>query len=535
MDSYCFPSTQLPGASKLYSAYLSDFERLRAFYFHPPQLRVAARESKKRAPGTEALSAVVEILRGQNAQVGHDASVTANLDRLQKGAVAVVTGQQAGLLTGPAYTIHKAATAIGVARALTQQGVQAVPVFWMATEDHDVEEVNQSVLLHRGELVTLQVRPEAGDQGRSVGSIALGSEASAVARRAIEVLGGPDTEAVTAIIESAVRPEETFGSSFAKLLSQIFAGRGLILLDPCGPGMHRLAIPVLRQAIEGGREWTERLLARNQALERAGFHAQVKVTESSTPLFLKVEGKRTAIRYRGEKFLAGAASFTKQELRQKLEERPEDFSANALLRPVVQDSLLPTAVFIAGPAEIAYLAQSEVLYREALGRMPVVLARAGFTLVEPHVARLLKKYDLRVEDAFAGAGAIRRRLEQKSLPGRLTGQLEKGEVEMRAMLRKLSCALRKLDPTLEGAVNTTERKMLYQLGKLRDKTARAQAFRSGVVAQHEQALVNSLFPHKGPQERTLCMLPFLARHGRHILDHWETRATETGMHHVFFL
>lgn len=532
MHSYCFPSSELPGASKLFTAYLHDFRRVAAFYERAPSLEGALRAAGAAAIPAETRREVVAMLRRQSAELGGDASVDKNLARLQNGAVAVVTGQQAGLLTGPAYTIHKAVTAIAVARWLTAHGVDAVPIFWIATEDHDLAEVNQSHWLHRGEIETLRVAPAAHDEGRSVGALPLGRAATHVARRAIELLEGPESDALADLIEKAVRPEETFASSFAKLMADVFAGRGLILLDPRAPELHRLAAPLFRGAITQRADLTAKLLARGKALEKAGFHVQVKVTETSTPLFLNVEDKRVALRQRGEKLAAGERTFSEAELLAHLDAHPENFSGNALFRPVVQDALLPTAAFIVGPAETAYLAQSEVLYREVLGRMPVVLPRASFTIVEPHVARLLKKYGLKVEDVLAGPAKVRRHLERSALPAGLAARFAKSEKELRALLKKLTPAVTKLDKTLQGAAATAERKMLFQFAKLRDKAARARAFRSSVLAQHEQMLVNSLAPHKAPQERTWSMLPLLARHGLALLDELERHATEPGKHYV---
>jgi bacillithiol biosynthesis cysteine-adding enzyme BshC len=535
MESHCLSSAQLPGSSKLYAAFLNDFARVASWYGHPPHLESALGDGRNARVAPQTLSRLLEILRAQNCSFSSDASVAQNLDRLQRGAVAVVAGQQAGLLTGPAYTIHKAATAIAVARELTRRGLDAVPVFWMATEDHDLAEVNRSIWLDDGTLHELRVSPSATEAGRSVGAIPLGSAAAAVARQAISLLKGPDAGAIAAMLAEALRPGETFGSSFAKLLARIFYGRGLILLDPAAPEIHRLAAPLLRSAIASAAHWNEQVLARNQALERAGFHVQVKVTEASTALFLHVQGKRTALRLRAGQFVAAHLAFSAEQLVEELDRRPEDFSANALFRPVLQDSLLPTAAFVAGPAEIAYLAQSAVLYQDVLGRMPVVLPRAGFTLVEPHVARILKKYGLTPEAVITGAASVRRRIEAASLPQSLAGRFEEGEKEMRARLRRLAPALGKLDRTLLGALRTGERKMLYQWRKLRQKAERAHSQRGNLVERHTHVLLHSLFPHHAPQERSLCMLPLLARHGLRLLDTLEQAAAETGTHRIVYL
>jgi uncharacterized protein YllA (UPF0747 family) len=280
---------------------------------------------------------------------------------------------------------------------------------------------------------------------------------------------------------------------------------------------------------------TSALLARGKELEKAGFHAQVKVTARSTLLFYEVEGQRQALRQNGSQLAAGTAQVSEGELRASLDASPESFSANALLRPVVQDSILPTAAYIGGSAEIAYLAQSQVIYERLLRRMPAVLPRAGFTLVDAHAAKLLSRYGLSVREVMAGRQGVRRKMEHAALPPGLVRQFDKGEKELTALLRKLRAPLRKLDRTLEGALDTAERKMLYQFLKLRGKAGRAENQRTGVLDRHEQTLVEMLYPHHAPQERAHSLLPWLARFGPTLLDELASRARGGGQHQVLSL
>jgi len=535
MEPHCFPATELPGCTKLFHAYLNTFDRVARFYSHAPKVENAAAYARTFAFSAETRAAVTEVLRAQNTALGSDASVAKNIAALAQGAFAVVTGQQTGLLTGPAYSIYKAVTAMAVAKKLTAQGVPCVPVFWMASEDHDFAEVAQTHWLHAAGMEDLQLAADPAMEGHSVGEIALGEPVRALANHAAELLSGPDAEAIAGMMREAVLPQETFASSFGKLLARIFRGHGLILLDPRAPELHRLAAPAFRHAITNRAKLTAGLLARGKELERSGFHVQVKVTESSTALFLNINGKRMPLRQRGDKLTAGTTSFAEAELLTQLEKHPERFSGNALFRPVIQDSLLPTVAYVAGPGEIAYYAQSEVLYRAVLGRMPVILPRAGFTLVEPHVARLLSKYKIDVKDVLTGPTKLRATLERQTLPIGLAKCFAAQEKELAAFLKKLTPALRKLDKTLTGASATAERKMLYQLRKLRDKTARANAFRSAVLARHQEMLNDALYPHAQPQERVLCLLPFLARHGLDLIARLEKLASPAGQHQTIFL
>lgn len=527
-----FPITELPGSTRLLDAYLNDFPRVSSFYAHPPKLESVKSVARAlRFPG-ETRRAAVAILREQNAIWGNDPSVAQQIDALGDGACAVVTGQQVGLLTGPAYSFYKAITAIAVAKKLSAQGLRSVPIFWMATEDHDFSEVAQAHWAHAEGLTEFHLPADSAFSSRRVGQIPLGNAVLDIAKHAVATLSGPDSDQVAAMVEECLRPTETFASSFARLIARAFRGHGLILLDPSHPGFHRLVIPQFQNGIEHCEKFTRLLLQRGEELERQKFHAQVKVTESSKPMFLELGQERIALRKRGAKFFAGEASFEMGELLDILTREPERFSGNALLRPVIQDSLLPTVAYVAGPAEIAYYAQSEVLYRELLGRMPVILPRASFTLLEPHAERVLKKYELELRDALVSPAKLRARLERVSLPPGLVSWFAKEEKALGIAWRSLRTPLTKLDSTLAGAADRAERKMLYQLRKLRDQTGRAAALRSDVVARHAKILENSLFPHGAPQERVLSLLPFLAKYGFDLIDNLEKRALAFGQHQI---
>jgi uncharacterized protein YllA (UPF0747 family) len=195
-------------------------------------------------------------------------------------------------------------------------------------------------------------------------------------------------------------------------------------------------------------------------------------------------------------------------------EEPENFSPNALLRPVMQDFLLPTVAYIGGPAEISYLAQSEVLYRNLLGRMPVLLPRAGFTMVDTKAQRLLKQYEIEVEDVWHGPQELRKRLSKASLPENIASLLEDNAREIKVRLQQWSDAVSVLDPTLKSAVETAQEKIGYQTEKLQEKIGRALDQKQHVLAAHEEFLSNLLYPNKTLQSRELSFLPFVARWGK---------------------
>lgn len=529
MECRSLPFRQLPHQSKLFLQFLDNFSSIKQFYGHPPTLAAVKKAAQSLEYPRERRAGVTEILREQNATLGAGDATRANLDRLANGAVAVVSGQQVGLFGGPAYAIYKAVSAIQVAQELTRAGVDAVPVFWMATEDHDLDEVRTSTWFHQGKLTRFEL-PGNGDAGRPVGQITLGVQVAEMVHEASRILTASGGEFVARLFREAYGVQETYGSAFGKLFASLFAEQGLILLDPLDARLHRVGADVLQRAVAEREELNGALLARGKDLDTAGFAAQVKVTARSSLIFSMADGMRQPISLSGAKFVCGNESWSREELVRAVQAEPEKFSPNALLRPVLQDFLLPTAAYIAGPAEIAYFAQAEVIYKKLLGRMPVILPRAAFTILDAKAEKLLRRYDLRVEDVWRGSQEVRRRMETSSVPLTLGRNFDKTVKESARMLAQLKKQIVRLDPTLGGAVETAQKKIAFQLDKLKRKTGKAQALKSGLIAAHQEFLESLLYPHKVLQSRELCFLPILASWGMGGLKELQSLARSSKQH-----
>jgi len=514
MESHCLRLAELPRTTKLFSAFLDDFARVAQFYPHEPNLEGVIASAKEVNFDPQVRSEVVAILRIQNRTLGSGPATDGNLDRLANGAVAIVTGQQVGLFGSPAYSFYKALEAIRTAERLSARGIEAVPVFWLATEDHDLAEVNHSFWLTKTGLERFEIETSPESAGR---------------------LEGPGVKEVERALREAYAPGENFGSAFGKLFARLLSKYGVILFDPLDPGLHRIAALVFRRAIDEDASLREALRARGKALEKAGFHTQVKVTGRSTLLFMNVDGKREPIRAAGDKFAAGGITISSGELLHAIDQTPELFSPNVLLRAIVQDTLLPTVAYIGGPAEIAYMAQVEVVYGKLMKRMPAILPRPGFTLVLPYVARLLKKYGLSLSDILQGRQRLGAILAAGSLTKGLARRFEQDEKTLQKALKGLEKPLERLDKSLLGALSTAERKMLYQFAKLRRKAGSAEGLRSGVLERHEQILLDSLFPQRALQERCLCLLPFIASFGTELLDELYKHTASPPEHHILYL
>jgi bacillithiol biosynthesis cysteine-adding enzyme BshC len=517
MEFQYIPAAKLPHTTFLYRAFLEDFRSVSEFYSHPPSFEGAAEAAREVRYPAETRAKVAARLRTQNLQFGSNPAVTQNLDRLAAGAVAVVTGQQVSLFSGPSYTLYKALTAIRLAEELTAAGTPAVPIFWLAGEDHDFAEVNHCFWPSGEGLAEFELQC-ADARGQSVGAIHLGEGVAELVSRAVTQLHGPGAETVAAALRASYTADQTFSSALGRLIARLLGDKGLILLDPLDAELHQIAVPVYLRALDEHGALSQQLMSRTAMLTERGFHAQVKVGEQATLLFWSLDRQRLPVRSVKGKFRVGEREFSGAEMRAAIEKAPRDFSGNVLLRPVVQDTLLPTTAYIAGPAETAYFAQVSVVHAHLMGRMPAILPRASATIVEPRIARLLDKYKLSLLDAVGGILRLRDLMEREALPRELADLFATGETTLQELLDRLRPPLEKLDKTLLGALETAESKMLHQYQSLAQKAGKASAFRAGVVEAHEKEISAVLYPDGQLQERIHCLLPEIAAHGPELLD-----------------
>ncbi|HEY0701887.1 MAG TPA: bacillithiol biosynthesis cysteine-adding enzyme BshC [Candidatus Acidoferrales bacterium] len=522
MEPHCISFREIPQTTKIYSSFLDDFEHVAKYYAYAPNIEGVVDAARNVQLDPAVRKGVVEVLREQNRKFAPggvtEAATEKNLERLAAGAVAVVTGQQVGLFGGPAYSLYKAITAASYAAELTNRGIDAVPVFWLATEDHDLAEINHAAWNSRAGFSEFKVEASEAKEGKRVGEILLGEGITALVAGAVGTLEGADAEKIATALRESYTPNETYGSAFGKLLARLLVGRGIVFIDPLDVRLHRLSARVYRRALDESDALREALMARSKELESGGLHAQVKVAAESTLLFYNVNGVREPLRVRGGKFHAGQATFTVEELRAAIESAPDAFTPNVLLRPIVQDTLLPTAAYVGGPAEVAYMAQAEVVYQKLLGRMPAILPRSSFTVIEPGMDRILDKFELSFRDVTRGRQHLRTRMEQKFLPAALAEKFEKDEKALQELLAGYREPISKLDASLAGSLELAEQKILHQFGTLKAKAGRAESMRNDVLDRKEKMIFDALYPHHELQERTVSALPWLAAYGGEFLD-----------------
>jgi bacillithiol biosynthesis cysteine-adding enzyme BshC len=523
------PFDQIPQQSKLFLDYLRDPLALRNFYPEAVQHHydLPGRRDHVLANYRTDRTRLCGALERMNRKWGASEKTLQMIARLgESDCIAVVTGQQAGLFSGPLYTIYKALSAIKLAECLTQRGVKAVPVFWIASEDHDFEEVATAEFITRDcGLGSTSISAEIHQDGLPVGRVKLNETIGTVVDDLLR--GLPQTEFgndVRSILNDSYAPQAGFSDAFARMMARLTAGRGLILLDPLDTDLKQMAAPLYADAARRAADIASAIVSRSHELERAGYHAQVSASENSFPLFLHDDaGVRQALtRNSSGRYQTKAAKandgHTAEELADWAQREPDRFSPNVTLRAVVQDYLLPTIAYYGGSAEIAYFAQTSEVYRVLDRPATPILPRASLTFVEKHTWRSLDRYNVKLQDFFAGPDHVMASVVTRYLGKETSAAFERTTETFKKELDDLQDQLRQVDPTLADALDKGRRKINYQIEGLRARFNRSQVARDEAVKRQLEHAFDLLYPKKALQERHINITSFVARHGFYFVD-----------------
>ena len=539
------PFDLIPHQSRLFLEYLKDPIALRNFY--PSAVRFH-HELQERVP--EVLGAyrvnrhrVCDALEAMNHSWGAGEATQKNIELLRESdCIAVVSGQQAGLFTGPLYTVYKALSAVKLAGCLQQRNTKAVPVFWIAAEDHDFAEVAKAEFIGRDcQLKSVAVSESLHREGQPVGQVRLDESIDAVVNELFELLPASEFAGdMKTLVKKAWRPGLCYVDSFAAMMTALLGRYGLIFLDPLDPELKKVAAPLYSEAARRAPEIATALEQRSAELERAGYHAQVLATANSFPLFLHDEqGRRHAVarvengKYRTK---AGEQEYTAEDLSALAQKQPERFSPNVTLRAVVQDYLLPTIAYYGGAAEIAYFAQTAEVYRVLERPATPILPRSSLTMIERHTGRVLERYNLTLADFFEGLEPVIKRVVEEHLAADSAKLFANAEQNVNHELDRLRQELAAIDPTLATALETGRKKINYQLDGLKQRFVRAQMGRDEAVHRQLQRAFDQLYPNKDLQERHINITSLLARHGTYVIE-WIFNAINLGSneHQIVYL
>ena len=484
-------------------------------------LSQAARHAASSQLSRELLSLVREV----NAPLEMTPARARNLARLAlPGTVVVCTGQQVGLFSGPLFTYYKALSAIAVAEAIERQtGLSAVPLFWLQSEDHDIREMNRCFIPDtEGLPVRLQASlPDMADGRVSAAYWHLDRTIEDVLTLAEANLGRlPHADETLTLLRKSYAQGSTFSSAFLRFVGALFAEEGLLFFEPRHPEAAKFGQPIYETALKEYRSIAKHLAEQNELLRLSGFEQQVLVRPDS-PLFFYHHGSEQGPRYRlqqqdGDWSAIGAGiSISSADLSAMLRGEPNRFSASALLRPILQDSLFPTACYVGGPAEINYFRQLYPLYEFFGLNRPALIQRASFLCLEPRVRKWLADLQLNPYDLDRPAQEVlslvaERLFSDQQSPEHLESVVMTGIHDSFAPMRKRFAAI---DKTLLDSLDKTEEKIRRQVELLRDRHARALVNRDEITHKRIDRLRSLLFPDRTPQERFYSAIYFLCRFG----------------------
>ncbi|GIK61406.1 MAG: bacillithiol biosynthesis cysteine-adding enzyme BshC [Ignavibacteriae bacterium] len=517
--------SDIPGHQNLFLDYLYEFENVADFFANDFRnrenyLKIFRSISESRQ---DFASRIPDIISNQYANLNPSGKTAQNIKKLaDKKTLAIVTGQQLGILGGPLYTFYKIITAIKLSQFLSERydDYNFVPVFWLEGDDHDFNEVRTiKIIDDNNSLVTVGYKEEIeeDDLKQSVGLIKLDNSINDFFTALEKEL--KETEFKSSLLQqlkNCFQEGRTFKAAFRDLIFNYFDNYGLVIFDPQTDEVKQLLKPIFKKEITDFRIHTEQLVHVSATLEEL-YHAQVKVKPVN--LFLRVDEGRHSIEPVENEFRLRRKrkSYTQEQLLEVLENEPDKFSPNVLLRPICQDYLLPTAFYIAGPSEIAYFAQLKPLYELYNIVEPIIYPRSSLTILENSIAGSLDKFSIGINDVFVDVENVKKRIinsvEQSSVDemfSDISNQLENSFDQLKEKLFDL-------DKTIADSSNRYRDKILGTIAELKSKAEKAQQKKYEVTLRQIDRAAVHLFPNSNLQEREINFVYFVNKYGDEFL------------------
>ena len=510
---------ELPNLPRLVHDYYYDYGRVDEFFNgdfrDPSSFRRQAERAASRSLPREPLAA---ILGEQNQRYGCGPRTLANVQRIVRDrAGVVVTGQQVGLFSGPLYAIYKALTAVKLAERLDRVGPgPCVPVFWLASDDHDLAEIDHIAVVDKDDRLE-EIRCEGPYSGAKIpaSEILLPEGISESFRRLKDLTRDSEFQSeIIGHLADAYRPGRSFVDAFAAWMTRLFSSSGLIFIDASHPELKALGQEIFRLEIAEESPSTRAVLAKTAGLRRAGYEEQIHLHPGILNVFF-FEGERRSIQFSEGAFSAKETGrvWAKRDLLALAAEKPFLFSPNVLLRPIYQDALLPTVAYVGGPGEIAYFAQMRDVYDAFHLPMPVIFPRQTMTILEGKIERILTKYGLEIPDLWRRADEIVSETAKKKIPEPLAEALAGAGTRIRQEFDSIRKEVSAFDPTLGKSADLAQSKLNLQLRFLETKINRASAKKNEIEVRQLRKAVTHLYPNHRLQERVLNLVPFLLRYG----------------------
>tara|TARA_R100000908_G_scaffold61985_2_gene40785 strand:+ start:58217 stop:59830 length:1614 start_codon:yes stop_codon:yes gene_type:complete len=524
--------------STLFNTYINNFDELRSFYKYDPLNEDHIKERAKEVSAAAYLKEYLPALQAYHNELGIADGQQDALQKLgQENALAVVTGQQLGMYGGPMFTIYKTMTTILLARRyekILERPV--VPVFWLADEDHDFEEIAWTGILGRDDFNKINF--EADGNNIPVSEEKIGDQIGAFRSNVKEELFDTDfTDTLWTQLDSHYQKGNSHARAFAGLINDWFAEEGLLIAGSNTQKIKELLAEDFKHSVSDAENIFDAIESQSSALEEV-FHRQVMNGDSNL-FYLSDDEGRVKIHQAEEGWKAGDRNWSEKELLAEIQDQPNRFSPNVFLRPIIQDKLLPTLGYVAGPGEIAYYGQMMKLYEEFELNMPPIFPRYTATLLESGISRIIEKlpfkfceYDKRIED-------LESEFVEQSDSVDIEAVFSEWKQKLDEIAEKPLEVINEIDPTLDGTVGKTVAGFGNDLDRLKGKVYRSIKQQEDTQLKRIEKIKVNLFPDGGLQERSVSPVYFMNKYG---LDIWtnllkeiEEKGLDLTRHHVIEL
>lgn len=526
---------QIPGVSTLVQDFFEDFEKVRPFYGHHfrewDDFKLQCKLMTSRPLDRSTLTAVLEK---QNHAWGCDRATIDNIKKLNSDqSCVVVTGQQVGLFSGPLYTIYKSITAIKLAQQLSDQlATDVIPVFWMASEDHDFEEVNHIHLLDNQNRIS-EIRYPLNDIGLKIPAAKrffTNDVDKCILKLDESTHESEFKKTILSDLGDAYQTGLSFSDGFGIWMTRLFKSYGLVFIDASHPDLKSMGRKIFSQEIADDSPSTKAAMQTSEELNRSQYHQQIPLRESIYNLFLMDE-ERHAIKYQNGDLHINGIVLSKSELLKQVEKEPHLFSPNALLRPLYQDSILPTVAYIGGPGEIAYFAQMKSMYESFDLPVPVIYPRKFGTLLDKKVTQILSRFQLKMVDLWHRSDQVIYDITKQQIPKNLDGSLKDVSSQLIENFQKLKIDLENFEPTLGNSADTALGKINHQIQFLEKKIHQASKKRNEIITRQLHKAKDSVYPNHHLQERLFNITPYLIKYGYGFIETLFEKIDINNYHH----
>lgn len=520
------PFSRIPGYNQIFVDYIYNFNNLKSFYNYSYKsdtdfIRAIQEKQNSYLKNAEFdRNTIADILKIQNKFFNSRDRAIQNIALLKnENTFAIVTGQQAGLLTGNFYSVIKAIDAINLSKALNLKFPEFnfIPVYWIEADDHDFLEVNNiNILTKENKLLNIEWLEGGQKQDKYLkpSYTIVFDEYINNFREAIKKnLQQTDfKDILIENIEKVTRQGLNLPTSFARFLNFLLDDSGLVFFDSTDPEIKKLLIPVFLKELNSFPETCEKVIETTAILEQE-YPPQVK--PKAINLFYKHNGNRYAIEPHPEKISGlknSRQKFSADELFSLLYSNPDNFSPNVILRPICQDFLLPTIAYIGGPSEIAYFAQIKKVYNFYGIDMPVIYPRTNITIIENRVNNFLVKYGIKPEELF-DERKVSTKLISKINEVSIFKIFENFKDELNANTYSICNDIRKIDKNLETLFKNKVSKFLDSLDSVRKKLEDTQLKQNDTTIEKLRSIINSIYPESVLQERYFNVIYFFNKYG----------------------